>query len=399
MVLFAGRRWGKTCTLAAIIIQTMLAKPFGLSHYVSPSYARGREFFRLLLAVAFPIIKHTTLQPVPTITWINGSRTQIRSFDSPNLLRGDASDLICLDESCYCSEEDCNSVLRPMLADRRGRLVLSSTPVGHDWCWSLYEQDGKNGIRGFRFPTSSGPQFQSIAGKNELESIRTSIPKIVWEQEFECLPVASQNSVFCPADLKIAAVNVSAPSSAIDGRKYILAVDIGKNRDRGAIVIVDDLCMVVHAEAFPLGTPYEIQAQKAAILSQKFGNCRCCIDITGGGEGGVKSNFLYGRDPAVEIYRKAIPNLQEIIWNSINKEKFVQGLAVDLEQHKLKIPAQFRELLSELSTYEYQLRLSRYFYAGKTGCRDDLVAGLLMANIGRRNNWFAHQDTGKPIRF
>ena len=380
-----------------MVINLAFSKPNSISHYVSPSYARGREFHRLLLTVARPLVKGHGIQPVPWLEWMNGSRTTCRSFDRPDLLRGDASDMVALDEASYVDEDPVNAVIRPMLSDRRGDLVLSTTPRGHDWVYKLYERGQRKefNTESWRFPTSMGPCFQSAEGKAELELMRSTLPRVIWESEYEALPTANIARVFPAMDLDPCVVPDSAPVVPMPGRKYSLGVDIGRVHDHGAMVIQDDQGLVVWAERIPLNVSYEIQAERAALLQRKWSTFTV-LDASGGGMGGHAS-VQYGVNAVASVYRGKIPNLKELPWNAQSKETMVQGLSVDLEQHKVKIPCQFRELVQEMAAYEYNLRPGgRYRYSAPAGHRDDLVSALLMANLARRNNWLG-TGTGKSL--
>ena len=169
-----------------------------------------------------------------------------------------------------------------------------------------------------------------------------------------------------------------------------MSVDIGKVRDNGAISVLDTEYLVVHAERIPIGTSYELQALRASELCRRWG-AQCCIDVTGVGAGG----HALGSDSIIKLYRDKISNLREIAWNTSSKEKMVQALSVNIEQHRLKIPSQFSELIHELNVYEYSYRNGLYRYSAPSGQRDDLTSSLMMANLCAKNNWVS--TGGSPL--
>lgn len=392
--MLCGRRAGKTCTLAGLVIDVSFKKHGAISHYVSPSYARSRAFHRFLKTIAGALIDSSTIQPVPTIIWRNGSITTCRSFDRPDLLRGDASDLICLDEACQCNKDDVDAVLRPMLSDRRGTLVLSSTPLGFDWVNELYElgQQKKKFVESWRFPTSAGPAFQSEEGKKELLLIKEQIPKVIYDQEYDAIPASNLARVFPREDLNACIISDSPPVLPDPKVRYSQAIDVGKVRDNGSIFVMGTDGLVVHAERIPLNVAYEVQAERAAAVARKWGSV-CTIDATGGGAGG----HLLGPDAVISVFRNKIPNLREMVWNTSSKEKMVQSACVAIEQRKVRIPSCFKDFIHEMSVYEYvQKTGGLYRYSAPSGQRDDLVAGFLMANLAVRNNWVGY-GTGSPL--
>jgi phage FluMu gp28-like protein len=218
----------------------------------------------------------------------------------------------------------------------------------------------------------------------------------VWESEYEALPTANIARVFPAMDLDPCVVPDTAPVAPLPGRKYALGVDIGRVHDHGAMVVQDDQGLVVWAERIPLNVSYEIQAERAALLARKW-NTTSIVDASGGGLGGHAQQNMMGPDAVVSVYRSKIPNLREMAWNAASKEKMVQGLSVDLEQHRVRIPSQFRELVGEMEAYEFVLRTGgRYRYSAPSGKRDDLVSALLMANLAKRNRWIG-QNEGKSL--
>src|SRR5262249_20162647 len=106
-----------------------------------------------------------------------------RSSDQRDNLRGEGLDLLLLDEAAYQPEEVWTDVLRPMLADRRGRAVFASTPQREgDWFQAAFDrgQRGEDGGKSWQLPSVKNPRLDP----QEIEDARQQMPGIVFRREF-----------------------------------------------------------------------------------------------------------------------------------------------------------------------------------------------------------------------
>lgn len=390
---FAGRRWGKTFTfLNRAAYKCLKARNFQY-WYVAPVYAQAKEQYDRFIGnpALAKYIERAVMQPYPVIHFMNGSRLAFRTFDRPANLRGSGLNEIWCDEiqSGY-EEKDFWPVVRPLISDKRGTLVVSGQFRGKNWYYDqifVPGQEGPNkrpGYKSWRFPSSSGLVYSSDAGKEELEIVKQQIPRRVYEVEYECLPIANEAAVFDHEDLARA-----KRGTVKDASSYSMAVaglDLGRVVDPSAVVVIDGkLRQVVYAGKRPLGEKHEIGAQYAASVARRFNNCQIVVDTTGGATGGRAGN----NDAHVQFYRKTCPTMRAFTINRDNKERLITNLSLALEQGKLAIPAEFEDLHKELASYEYKVSKNGIVtYQGPGGHDDDMVIALALAWEGCLRGWY-----------
>jgi len=77
--------------------------------------------------------------PWPELVLFNGSRLEVRSAQFPAHLRGAGLDWLVLDEAAHLREESWITVY-PTTSDRRGRIILVSTPHGRNWFYGEWRK-------------------------------------------------------------------------------------------------------------------------------------------------------------------------------------------------------------------------------------------------------------------
>jgi len=292
-------------------------------------------------------------------------------------LRGSGLDAVWVDEVQDIQGDQFWPVVRPLVSDRRGKIVISGQHRGKtSWYYESLFERGMNGTPGYRswqIPSWRGMVYLSEAGRQELIEAKAQIPRVVWEQEYECLPTANQNSVFRPDDIDAAMIGRHQIRNE-SSHDYCLAVDIGRVVDRCGIVVIDctDGC-VCFEELRPKGETHERTADRCAEIWQAFGRCYAVVDRTGGGTGGHRAYDEFTRH-----YVERIEGMQEYVWNSANKEQAVNAMSLAFEQKRLKIAPELEQLKRQLLAYEYIYKGGRFQYQGPNGHDDDLVAALAM---------------------
>jgi hypothetical protein len=133
-VVAMGRRWGKTY-MAGVYALTA-ADLGGAVAWVVPTYKNARAPWRFAEQLTAQVSrKLRTNRTERTIEFPGGGRLAVYSADNDTALRGEAFDLVIVDEAAMVREETYTDVLLPTLADRDGRMLLISTPKGRNWFW------------------------------------------------------------------------------------------------------------------------------------------------------------------------------------------------------------------------------------------------------------------------
>ncbi len=154
-VLCCGRRFGKT-TLAIDQIKGRASIPNSRVCYVAPTYQQARD-------IAWTQLKNDCKEAASAINesrleikLVNNSLIVLRGWESIETLRGQAFDLIVLDEMAMVRNFWLNwqEVIRPTLTDTRGEALFISTPKGFNHFYDLYNlQDEDPDFKSFHFST------------------------------------------------------------------------------------------------------------------------------------------------------------------------------------------------------------------------------------------------------
>jgi len=357
--------------------------------YLTPDGSLCHEVFREMTEcrTARKKIRKVEKQPVRQIFFRNGSTAYFRMFDRPDKALGFGFDVVFFDEimklSSLSGRDDFMRVIRPLIMDRQGRLVISGQWRGKACWWHkwFHEDTTDKTMRLFNVPSWEG--FRFVDGKEnhpEIIDAKKTMPKALYDQEIACIPAANANSAFLHDDVT-ACIAGKSEEKGVDGHEYVIGVDLGRSRDNSAWVVVDiSTSAVVHSELRPLGERHEVGAEKLAELARRFNRAEVLIDATGGATGGK-----YDVDAFTQFYRDRLDSLRWIKFHRKNKAAMVQNLALAIENKEITIPECQEYLLDQLYSYEYSSDAwGNYYYQGPDGHDDDLVIALVLAWEGNR---------------
>lgn len=389
--LFAGRRFGKTLgVIVPRIVRNCMGKAEFRVAYVAASYKLVRQVYDTINNVCRALIADKMLQPTPRIVFLNGSSIDFYSWGNAEGLRGWGYDELICDEIQDMSNEDLFwAVMRPLVSDRQGTILVAGQFRGMDWRYKMFCERGgmrfdgkkwiketpKPGYRAFVIPASDGPTYQSERGKQDLQDAKDQLPRIVFQQEYECIPTANKAAVFSAEDIE-ACTKGQAPDGPMPNRAYVLAADLGWFADPTKWVVLEwPTLLVADAGAEPLRQKHEVTALKLAQVRKKW-RCGCVvIDSTAGAGGGH-----HKADEFLKFYRKTIPDVRHFIFTQATKADMYKAFSIYVEGHKLSIPACWNNLINEMQTLEYEHKGGdRYDIHGAEGYHDDYPAALGMA--------------------
>lgn len=180
IVLVAGRRWGKTTLGLFKALCHAASARSQVCYYIGPSERQAKEMgWRTLKQLVPPVLMRRIRESELEIEIANGSIIKVHG---PQSLRGTGLDFAVLDECAYMPAEFWPEVVRPMLADREGRALLSSTPRGFNHFCDLYhEAQSRSDWAAFRYPTAQG----GYVSANELALLRSTMDPKLYAQEIE----------------------------------------------------------------------------------------------------------------------------------------------------------------------------------------------------------------------
>jgi len=187
-VLRCGRRWGKTTLAIYELLGKVIAKDGVRVLYLSPTFQQSRDIlWESLLKIVRgtnPKINEARLEI--TLRTIDGGDglLLVRSWESVETLRGQAFDLIVIDEVASMKEFWVNwqEVLRPTLTDRKGEVIFISTPKGFNHFYDLCNQElTDKDFKAFHFTSWDNPHLD----QEELQTAKDTLPSDRYLQEYE----------------------------------------------------------------------------------------------------------------------------------------------------------------------------------------------------------------------
>lgn len=158
------------------------AKEKGSVAYIAPTYQQARDIaWNQLKELAQPVIKQINESRLE-VTIVNKhgktSKIALRGWESVETLRGQAFDLLVLDEvSSYRNFwVNWQEVLRPTLTDRKGQCLFISTPKGFNHFYDLFNIQAKDSdYKSFHYTSYDNPfipRYELDKAKQELTEDR-----------------------------------------------------------------------------------------------------------------------------------------------------------------------------------------------------------------------------------
>jgi predicted phage terminase large subunit-like protein len=277
--LVCGRRWGKTRLGVALAVATAIEGK--RVWWVAPTYAISSIAWRLAKSL-LRAVPGADLREVDRVVALpGGGEVWFKSGDKADNLRGEGLDLLVMDEADFQPAASWTEVLRPALADRKGRALFISTPkVEGGWFHELFRkgQRGEDGWASWSYPSWTNPFLDPA----EIEAAKADLPSIEFRREFGAEFVSAAGarvkaewvrySPTAPPDLDVA-LGVDLAISEKQDADYTALVALGRDKKTGRTYVLDakrgrmsfDAILRFVREASTLHSPRVV-----AIESQQF---------------------------------------------------------------------------------------------------------------------------------
>jgi phage terminase large subunit-like protein len=242
-VVAAGRRTGKSRLAAWMLIVEALQADRGNVWYVAPTQGQARDIMWLtLLELGNPVIESSHVNNMQ-IKLVNGAVISLKGADRPETMRGVSLKFVVLDEYADMKPSVFEQILRPALADLKGKSLFIGTPMGRNHFYELYnygeKQDDKE-YKSWHFTSFDNP----LLDPKEIEAAKKSMSSFAFRTEFMASFEAASGGIFKEEWIKF---DEEEPK---DGR-FFVAVDLAgfenvasattakkKRLDQSAIAIV-----------------------------------------------------------------------------------------------------------------------------------------------------------------
>tara|TARA_B100000035_G_scaffold55832_1_gene44160 strand:- start:698 stop:1957 length:1260 start_codon:yes stop_codon:yes gene_type:complete len=227
-VIVAHRRFGKTVAAINDLIKTALTterKNVRVA-YIAPYYRQAKaiawdyllEYTRDVEGVVYNTSELRADFP-------NGARFRLFGADNYDAMRGLYFDSVVLDEPADFPANAWPTVIRPSLADRKGKATFIGTPKGKNEFWEIYNnaQKSENWFCAMYKADETG-----ILEKTELEEAKQTMGEDRFAQEFLCSFEAAIQGAYYAVEMKKAKTENRITSVPYDpSASVIVSYDLG----------------------------------------------------------------------------------------------------------------------------------------------------------------------------
>ena len=203
-IIVAHRRFGKTVAAINDLIRDALTIPRKNVRvaYIAPYYRQAKAIaWDYLLEYTKDIEGSVANASELRVDFPNGSRIRLFGADNYDAMRGLYFDSVVADEPADFPANAWPTVIRPALADRKGRATFIGTPKGKNEFWDIWHeaQDDPNWYAEM-FRASE----TSILDQEELDEARQTMGDDRYDQEFECSFEAAIQGAYYAKEMKAA---------------------------------------------------------------------------------------------------------------------------------------------------------------------------------------------------
>jgi predicted phage terminase large subunit-like protein len=129
------------------------------------------------------------------IKLVNGAMISLKGADRPETMRGVSLKFVVLDEYADMKPSVFEQILRPALADLKGKALFIGTPMGRNHFWELYSygDEGKDKeYKSWHFTSFDNP----LLDPKEIEAAKKSMSSFAFRTEFMASFEAASGGIF-----------------------------------------------------------------------------------------------------------------------------------------------------------------------------------------------------------
>lgn len=373
-VVCCGRRFGKT-VIGAKKCLLKAREPNKVVWWVAPTYKIVKRGYAEILRQLPPgMLTHTPAMETAfdsgrsvKLRFKNGSVIEFYSAERQEGMLGEGVDYVVMDEAAIMPPSVWEVTVRPTLMDSEGGALMISTPRQRNWFYYFWmrgqSKDAKNAeVASWKFPTSANPYIK----QSEIDELKHSQPKLVFEQEVLAEFISSAGSVF-RFDLNQVVKKVKPRGHVVVG------VDLAKSNDFTVFSAAnaDDMMPCGYDRMTEVSWPMQRNRLKTfATRLRKEGatHVTLVMDSTGVGDPIAEDMEIAGYDVVPINFTKS-------------KQQMVTQLSKDLEDGLVRISDE--EEIHEYENYTYKVTdAGRWTYSAPEGQNDDIVSAKMLQHWG-----------------
>lgn len=366
---------GKTagCT-AWLVEQGVFGRPGDNFQWVAPVYGQAKIAFRRIKRGIRANIRQASAidlepkNPSPFnfakpneselfIELFNGSTLWFKSAEKPDNLYGEDVHAAVLDEASRMREESWHAVRSTLTATRGKARMIGNVKGRSNWFYKLARK-AQMGAKGLSFHriTAFDAVAAGVLDMEEIEEARARLPENVFRELYMAEASEDDTNPFGYSHIEACLHDIS------DNEPVCIGIDLAKSSDWTVVIALDRSMRVCGFERWQ--APWrETKARIAALV----GKTPCLVDETGVG------------NPVVEDLQSVLPNVQGFMFNQSSKQRLMETLVVEIQQHRLGFPDGL--IRQELDTFEYEHVRNGVRYTAPAGYHDDCVCSLALAAL------------------
>jgi hypothetical protein len=361
-VIVAGRRGGKTRTVADIAIRYFMSGRRVLE--AAPKFDQTTVFWRYVKnALREPLASKVMKKNESTRTIeFNGAWLRSMTAHDADTLRSDAADLLILDEFSLMDPSAWDEVGAPMLLDTDGDAIFIFTPQRKNHAFQMYARAIGNESgrwQAWHFTSYDNP-FLSLEALNEITGDMT---EEAYKQEILAEFLDNDGAVF-----RNVAACMNAPLNPRPedhkGHKKVAGLDWGKQNDYTVFDIGCVTCREeIHRERFNK-IDYVFQRDRIRAAWQEW-DC-----------GPILAERNAMGDPNIEMMQREGLPVIAFETTAVTKPPLIENMALVLQRAEFQYQAD-PVWTAEIEAYERKVSLQtgRSFYSAPEGVHDDTVMG------------------------
>lgn len=385
-VVACGRRFGKSesAKIAVVLRLTKGQKVWFCSPTNQNSKRMFREFVRLFKGFPENLVKiNRTDMRIDLV--FNDAFVEFKSLVEPDNLRGEGLDFVVIDEAAFVAEGVWDEVLRPMLLDTSGDALFISSTNGKNWFWRMYNMGLDSEYKdyeSFHFTSYDNPLLKP----EEIDEIRKTVPKIVFDREYLAVFEDDGGSVFrnisnCvrvygssefSEEIELEELYVESILKEKDNKTFIFGIDWGQMNDYTVVTVycVDDESLIEYSRINQI--LWKDIRSEVVRLYEKWNPIMILAE-----ENNAKANIEELQDSGLPVYGFKT--------TAKSKPEIINLLSLVIENKQISLPND-KTLISELSTYAIEFtKAGNIKYSAPSGLHDDIVMSLAICYWGSRN--------------
>lgn len=384
-----GTKFGKTLGASASITTGAMATPDSLWRWVAPITMQARIGFKYARKI-LPPAPYSSHNLTRNMLSLPGQATDLQYFHGQDAesLEGEAVHGYVLDE-CAKLSEDVYNAAKTTTTVTRGKFLCISTPNGKNWFYRKCMQakaemewayaKGRPPRKLFiTAPTSTNSKVL----RSVIAAARRDLPERLYRQYYLAEFVDDSGVFSYMAEAFGHALDFSvAPgwyADVVEGSRIFVGADWAKTKDYTVFYALNEAGRCIGYQRFNR-RPYPDQVAALWEFCAELRR-RCAAETVATMVQHDATGVGSAIADIIDITKPDNIDVEGIVWGSFNKEVAVNGLILSLEQRKLWLhPWEF--LRSEASTFEVVTSLSgRPRFAATSGCHDDTIMALVLAN-------------------